>query len=195
MCMSTSCNLCFPSIVNAVSDLLRSVEMIKHLISEGNKVEDLSAAWTACTLQKRGASTAPSRQVRRAPYSLLYLYSSAAIFNGKVPSFHYWGRASTKWASGVSLGRPSRPRTVAYSARRAMPSSTHPVGNVCNEAFDTFYTQELSNVPDGHLSSLIPQRTSCIALFPLYAKLPSGHVWRTPYFQPYFCRSWRSPVL
>ena len=44
MCMSTNCNLCFPSIVNAVSDLLRSVVMIKHLILEGNKVEDLSAA-------------------------------------------------------------------------------------------------------------------------------------------------------
>ena len=27
--------------------------MIKHLISEGNKVEDLSMAWTAYTLQKR----------------------------------------------------------------------------------------------------------------------------------------------
>ena len=131
--MSTNCNLCFPSIVNAISDLLRSVEMIKHLISEGNKVEDLSTAWTACTLQKREASTAPSRQVRRVPYSLPYLYSSATIFNGKVPSFHYWERASTKWASGVSLGRPSHPRTVAYSARRAMPSSTHPVENVYNE--------------------------------------------------------------
>ena len=89
MCMSTNCNLCFPSIVNAVSDLLRSVVMIKHLILEGNKVEDLSAAWTSCTLQKREASTAPSRQVRRAPCSLPYLYSSAAIFNGTVPSFHY----------------------------------------------------------------------------------------------------------
>ena len=69
MCMSTNCNLCFPSIVNAVSDLLRSVVMIKHLILEEKKVEDLSAAWTAC--------------------SLPYLYSSAAIFNGTVPSFHY----------------------------------------------------------------------------------------------------------
>ena len=89
MCMSTSCNLCFPSIVNAVSDLLRSVVMIKHLISEGKKVKDLSAASTACTLQKQEVSTAPSRQVRRAPCSLPYLYSSAAIFNEKVSSFHY----------------------------------------------------------------------------------------------------------
>ena len=89
MCMSTNCNLCFPSIVNAVSDLLRSVVMIKHLILEGKKVEDLSAAWTACRLQKREASRAPSGLVRRAPCSLPYLYSSAAIFNGTVPSFHY----------------------------------------------------------------------------------------------------------
>ena len=81
MCMSTNCNLCFPSIVNAVSDLLRSVVMIKHLILEEKKVEDLSAAWTACRLQKREAS--------RGPCSLPYLYSSAAIFNGTVPSFHY----------------------------------------------------------------------------------------------------------
>ena len=89
MCMSTNCNLCFPSIVNAVSDLLRSVVMIKHLILEEKKVDDLSAAWTAYTLQKREASTAPSTQVWRAPCSLPYLYSSAAIFNGTVPSFHY----------------------------------------------------------------------------------------------------------
>ena len=72
MRMSTSCNLCFSSIVNAVSDLLRSVVMGKHLNSEGKKVEDLSAAWTAYRLQKWEASTAPSRQVRRAPCSLPY---------------------------------------------------------------------------------------------------------------------------
>ena len=89
MCMSTNCNLCFPSIVNAVSDLLRSVVMIKHLILEEKKVEDLSAAWTACRLPKREASTAPSGLVLRAPCLLPYLYSSAAIFNGTVPSFHY----------------------------------------------------------------------------------------------------------
>ena len=89
MCMSTNCNLCFPSIVNAVSDLLRSVVMIKHLILEEKKVEDLSAAWTACRLPKQEASTASSGLVLRAPCSLPYLYSSAAIFNGTVPSFHY----------------------------------------------------------------------------------------------------------
>ena len=60
--------------------------------------------------------------------------------------------------------------------------------------FGTFSTQEFSNVPDGHLSSLVPQRTSCVALFPLYAKLPSGHVQRAAYSQPYSYGSWPSPV-